>query len=95
MTRIQQAKFLMEQMILVFEADINTRHPISEYLDLNVFPSLSNHERESIANYAWAFVTSYTRQSKYTDEHGCIPLDQIELQTEKQLLEKVNKAEFK
>ena len=50
MTRIQQAKFLMEQMVIVFEADVNTRHPISEYLDLNTFPSLSNHERESIAN---------------------------------------------
>ena len=86
MTRIQQAKFLMEQMVLVFEADVNTRHPISEYLDLNAFPSLSNHERESIANYAWAFVTSYTRQSKYTDEQGCIPLDQDEsMPTEKQL----------
>jgi hypothetical protein len=78
MTRIQQAKFLMDQMILVFEADISTRHPISDHVDLSTVPSLSNHELESIANYAWAFVTSYTRQSKYTEELGCIPLEQKE-----------------
>jgi hypothetical protein len=86
-TRIEQAKFLLEQMILVFEVDVNSRHSVSEYLDLNSFPSLSNHERESISSYAWAFVTSYTRQYKYTEEKGLIPLDEEECTPSKRQLD--------
>jgi hypothetical protein len=65
-TRLEQAKYLLEQMMVNYETDIDSRHPVSEYLPLEYFNKLSEHEMESIQSYAWGFVTDYSRQSKYT-----------------------------